>query len=1748
MKTNLYSLKTALLSFSFLLLSVAGRGQVSITSLPYSKTDNFDAYNPTSSTTATSTLPAGWTYSGAANYKGRSTGTGNQGGFYGFGISPDYSIGALRSGNNEYTYTVSFTNNSGSTITSLTLGWNYEQWRYANTSGWNVTGTGQLASNSNLNGKDFNGVATGTDGIVSITIVSSLNLTGLSIANGQSFGITWVTTDLTSSDNGVSIDDFSMTAISGPTVITTARSGISTSAATLNGTINANSKTVTASFDYGTTTSYGSTITATPSSVTGTSDTSISAGLSSLPLNTEYHYRAIGTVSAVPTNGADKTFYTLAATPGVLVVDNPQLTTIDLTVNTTTQNSNPAITIYAIQETGGQYVQANGSLGATAVWQTAATWGRKTVTGLANTTTYTFRTKARNGDNVETAFGGTASGTTLTPPKVDYSKLQWPQSGDITEENIFTITARAYEPGVTDAAGNQAQITSWIGYSSTNNDPQSAGWTWIAAPFTGRADSDTNYEYAENINKVSNLAPGTYYYATRFQMGTGPFTYGGNNLDAANNQGGNWDGTNYKNGTLIINPDAVDGGAVSLNPTAVDEGTGSIASVEIYEPGVTNASGQGAGVTVEFAYSTANTNPNTWTWSVLGTYASDSGNNDVYAYTLPNNLTPGTYYVAARAKKAGSSFYQYFGTTFNVWNNNSAVLTVSSNKVDYANIQSPNQTLTRSVGDVIDVFSRVFEPGSTTQPGNGTADITGWIGYSMKNPTLRTDFDVATGTDKWTWIPMVANPNYTPSSPGYEPDNDEYWVQNFGQTAGNTFTNAAGTYYYVSRYQKQGSTEFVFGGNKFLGNNNEGGIWDGSVYNAGRLIIVEKQEIEITGNGVPILSGDTTPDLADHTDFGNVTIDYPLTRTYTIKNTGGANLVVSGIAVSGAADFSLTPLTFPLNIAGGSNATFNIVFNPTIVGAQNANISIAHNDDSGSENPYTFAVKGNGTKCDLKGEVIIASQDFEGTSPLTSGTKWNASLPTGPDASKQIYVGNTVTVSSFVYSAGYGSSKTVPEPFSIDTKSLIFANSSDDRSITMNAVNTTGFSNTVLTFKLGAFSTTNTNGIDASDQVKVEVKGGTSASYKTVMVLGGAGISSQNIWGYSATGLAAVSFNDTTSTTFIAPGLATTPGGSQLTPNGYSTIRVTDIPNVAGIQVRITFSNASGPEVYSIDNIKLISESQPSIKTWSASAWSPLGTPTLGDAVIIAGDYNTATNGKLDACTCEVNAGKKLTIAKDNPVTVKYEFINKNTDNKIPATNPQDYYVMLESDANLWQKKNIAAGDNTGAIAARREITNKADQYNYLISPLIGSNLKTNVYEDQTSHLLSSAPFTLYHNEGNNKFYNSIGTYIPGRGLAVKVLNGTGKTNAFFTGVPMNGTFTYNLVNSNTSDVNRGYNLIGNPYPSTLDLDAFYGANSTDLSPTFNFWDSTANTKTAQAGDMYGGQSYAQWNAVTPPGVGSGTKAIGDIEGTKKSTKFVKVGQAFMAKSLVATKTVTFNNDMRSLGVSEGFFGKDAREIAPFDRYWLNMTSPANITSEIAIVYFAGGNDAYTKDDSKSLGGSDAIYSIVDGQPISINGKNSFVNTDVQPLGSSHFAGGNYTIAVGEEKDGAFANGQNIYLKDKQKGILTNLSEGNYTFQANAGESTGRFEIIYLPETVLVTDNRNKDVLVVYRDGDQFVVQSPKSLAKVEVYDMTGKLITELKAQNKQAILEAATLIKGIYLLHIKTMDGEITNRKISKQ
>lgn len=116
-------------------------------------------------------------------------------------------------------------------------------------------------------------------------------------------------------------------------------------------------------------------------------------------------------------------------------------------------------------------------------------------------------------------------------------------------------------------------------------------------------------------------------------------------------------------------------------------------------------------------------------------------------------------------------------------------------------------------------------------------------------------------------------------------------------------------------------------------------------------------EINVTGNGINIATGDVTPDSSDHTLFsGDVGLG-PFTRTFTINNTGTGDLTLGANAVSitGASAFTISvqPAT---SVTSGNSTTFDVTFTPLVVGVQTATVSIANND--ADEAPFTFNIAG----------------------------------------------------------------------------------------------------------------------------------------------------------------------------------------------------------------------------------------------------------------------------------------------------------------------------------------------------------------------------------------------------------------------------------------------------------------------------------------------------------------------------------------------------------------------------------------------------------------------------------------------------------------------------------------------------------------------------------------------------------------------------------------------------------------------
>lgn len=208
-------------------------------------------FNTLANTGTSSLMPNGWYFvesgTNADNTYGAGDGSSNIGNTYSFGAisGNDRALGTLSSSSLLSTIGAAFQNNTGETITEISIIYTGEQWRLGTLGRVDrldfqlstdasslVTGTW-----SDVNQLDFiTPVTTGSTGALdgnnsaNRTTISH-TVTGLNITDGSTFWIRWTDFNAYGSDDGLAVDDFSLT----PTLSGTTEPLLAINPATLSG-------------------------------------------------------------------------------------------------------------------------------------------------------------------------------------------------------------------------------------------------------------------------------------------------------------------------------------------------------------------------------------------------------------------------------------------------------------------------------------------------------------------------------------------------------------------------------------------------------------------------------------------------------------------------------------------------------------------------------------------------------------------------------------------------------------------------------------------------------------------------------------------------------------------------------------------------------------------------------------------------------------------------------------------------------------------------------------------------------------------------------------------------------------------------------------------------------------------------------------------------------------------------------------------------------------------------------------------------------------------------------------------------------------------------------------------------------------------------------------------------------------------------------------------------------------------------
>ena len=521
--------------------------------------------------------------------------------------------------------------------------------------------------------------------------------------------------------------------------------------------------------------------------------------------------------------------------------------------------------------------------------------------------------------------------------------------------------------------------------------------------------------------------------------------------------------------------------------------------------------------------------------------------------------------------------------------------------------------------------------------------------------------------------------------------------------------------------------------------------------------------------------------------------------------------------------------------------------------------------------------------------------------------------------------------------------------------------------------------------------------------------------------------------------------------------------------------------------------------------------------TWNGTEWSN-GTPTSSTAVTFTGNFSSTAD--LAACSVQVTNNAAVVINSGHNYTVQ---------NAVTVDSGSTF--TFNNNANLVQVNNVS---NTGNIIMKRD-TNPLKRLDYTIwsAPVAGQNLLAFSPSTLTNRFYTYNTATDAHSAVNP----STTSFATGLGYQIRVPNdhpiSTPTTwTGTFTGVPNNGPYNVTI-----SSAGNRYNMVGNPYPSPINLTTFSTVNSANFTGTIWFWRKENSIVTQGV--------WSTWNA--------GTFVLASDPGTSGLTitdNVARNGQGFLIKGNSGITTLSFTNAMRVTNTSNQFFRTEASDL---NRIWLNLTSASGHFSQQAVRYSEGGTNELDRMDAENINNSDVLFTSLRSNVATETNKFTiqsrqypFDVNDVVPLSVKISTAGTYSISI-HQKDGLFEDGsQAIYLKDNLTNNETNLNNGSYSFVSDAGVFDARFELKYVA-SALSNDQKNfENNVVVYQQNEIIHINSNvEPIQNVKIFDIRGRLIHTADNINATSTNVKLNIEKQLLLMRITMSNGAVITRKI---
>jgi hypothetical protein len=500
---------------------------------------------------------------------------------------------------------------------------------------------------------------------------------------------------------------------------------------------------------------------------------------------------------------------------------------------------------------------------------------------------------------------------------------------------------------------------------------------------------------------------------------------------------------------------------------------------------------------------------------------------------------------------------------------------------------------------------------------------------------------------------------------------------------------------------------------------------------------------------------------------------------------------------------------------------------------------------------------------------------------------------------------------------------------------------------------------------------------------------------------------------------------------------------------------------------------------------------------------------------------------------------------------------NSEKDAIIPDVNPNPFPVIVGDahckEANIETDASITI-QTTGFLTSHGTFNNEGsfivkssptDDGSFIDNGMITGNginrVERYIAEERWHYVsppISDGVSNIYYDIYLKEFYEEPGTWfyivpvdiplIPMQGYAAYATTAlTGSKTVYYDGTLNTGIYSSSLTHHpEATHDHKGYNFIGNPYPSAIDWDESSGWTKTNVDNAIYFWNPLLG-------------SYGEYVSYPPTGINGATNIIPSGQGF-----FVHVNNSFTSGSISVNNNARLHHDKKFLKVTTEDYDHPVLRLKTYSE--INPYSDETVIQffETATTSYDSGSDAY-----KMMGLIEApqIYTMTsDPANLAINTYPELEANITIPLSFEAGISGIYNIEAVEMLN--FSLTTELKLEDKKENVFINLNDQSvYTFASDPLDDPERFIVHFLPYPAAINSEMVTQNIIIYSRGNEIYIHNAKGgmiNGDLSIFDLLGKIVY----QEKISGLNSFQTSIPEYGLYIVSFFDEIENKVYRKE